>query len=98
MSCCSEKRKKMRADGEKRALINRLKRIEGQVRGLCAMVEEDAYCVDVLTQADAASAALSAFRRELLAEHIRTCAKSDIVCEREGAVDELVEIVSRMVK
>ena len=98
MSCNCEKRRKERPESEERALINRLKRIEGQVRGVCAMVEEDAYCVDILTQVAAVSSALSSFARELLSEHIRTCAAEDIKAEREGALDELVEVVGRFMR
>lgn len=79
-------------------MINRLKRIEGQVRGVRTMVEEDAYCVDILNQVAAISSALSAFSRELLGEHIRTCAKEDIKADRDGAVDELVSVVGRFMK
>ena len=98
MSCQCEKRKKERSEIEERSLLNRLKRIEGQVRGVRTMVEEDAYCVDILTQVSAISSALSAFSKELLSEHIRTCALEDIRSEREGAVEELVGIVGRLLK
>ena len=98
MSCNCEVRKKERPESEERALVNRLNRIEGQVRGVRAMVEDDAYCVDILTQVAAISSALSSFARELLSEHIRTCAASDIREGREGALDELVEVVGRFMK
>ena len=98
MSCQCEKRKKERPECEERALVNRLKRIEGQVRGVRTMVEEDAYCVDILTQVSAISSALSSFAKELLSEHIRTCAVEDIRAEREGAADELAEVVGRFIK
>ena len=98
MSCNCNTRKKERTEAEERALINRLKRIEGQVRGVCAMVEDDAYCPDILTQVAAISSALASFSRELLSEHIRTCAANDIKAEREGAIDELVEVVGRLMR
>lgn len=98
MSCCCEKRKKLREESEERALLNRLKRIEGQVRGVAAMVEDDAYCVDILTQVAAISSALSSFAKELLSEHIRTCAAEDMREGKEGAADELVAVVSRFIK
>ena len=69
-SCCEKHT--LRAQEEKKKLLNRLRRIEGQVRGLQAMVEADAYCNDVLTQSAAVNAAINAFNRELLAEHLRT--------------------------
>ena len=76
MDCCGKK--KVRGEAEKRELVTRLHRIEGQVRGLAAMVERDAYCVDILTQSAAAGVALDAFERELLSEHIRLAlVKSD---------------------
>lgn len=87
-----------RTDEERRSLINRLKRIEGQVRGICRMVEEDAYCVDILTQTAAISSALSSFEKDLLAKHIKGCVVRDIKDGREDAVDELIETVSRLIK
>lgn len=75
-SCCEKHT--LRAQEEKKKLLNRLRRIEGQVRGLQAMVEADAYCNDVLTQSAAVNAAINAFNRELLAEHLRTCVTRDL--------------------
>ncbi len=68
-------RKKNRAEEERRSLINRLSRIEGQVRGVRRMVESDAYCVDILTQVSAIPSALNAFNKELLGSHIRNCGR-----------------------
>ena len=62
-----------RSDDEYKRLINRLSRIEGQVRGIRGMLEKDAYCIDVLAQVAAVGAALNAFSRELLSQHLRTC-------------------------
>jgi len=94
-ACHTEKR---RSEEEQKALTNRLNRIEGQIRGIKAMIERDAYCVDVLTQVGAANAALNAFTRELLAEHIRTCVTDDIREGREDTVDELVMLLNRLMK
>jgi DNA-binding FrmR family transcriptional regulator len=94
--CCD--RKKLRGEEEKKALINRLSRIEGQVRGVKAMVENDAYCADVLIQVSAISAALGSFNKELLAEHIRTCVKDDIQNGNDEKVDELVNLLARLMK
>lgn len=94
-ACHTEKR---RSEEEQKALTNRLNRIEGQIRGIKAMIERDAYCVDVLTQVGAANAALNAFTRELLAEHIRTCVTEDIREGREDTVDELVMLLQRLMK
>jgi DNA-binding FrmR family transcriptional regulator len=94
--CCD--RMKLRGEEEKKALINRLSRIEGQVRGVKAMVENDAYCADVLIQVSAISAALGSFNKELLAEHIRTCVKDDIQNGNDEKVDELVNLLARLMK
>ena len=98
MAECCGKRKKERDGDLERALINRLNRIEGQVRGVRSMVEDDAYCVDILTQVSAISSALSSFARELLESHLRSCVVEDIKNERDGAVDELVGVVGRFIK
>ena len=97
MSCPCHKTKH-RTEEEARALQNRLARIEGQVRGIRGMVESDAYCVDILTQVTAVTAALNAFSRELLADHIRTCVASDLKEGHDEVVDELVETVRKMMK
>ena len=89
---------KMRSEEEKRTLINRLSRIEGQVRGIRAMVEKDAYCADILIQVSAVSAALGGFNKELLAEHIRTCVKEDIKNGNGEKVDELVALFGKLMK
>lgn len=89
---------KQRACSEKKALITRLSKIEGQVRGVKAMVEEDRYCVDILTQISAIQAALNSFNKELLARHIKTCVSDDIRDGNEDAVDELCELLKRLMK
>ena len=94
--CC--KRIKMRNEEEKKALINRLNRIEGQIRGIRGMVERDAYCADVLVQVAAVSAALGGFNKELLGEHIRTCVADDIKCGSEEKLNELVEILGKIMR
>ena len=91
-SCCEKHT--LRAQEEKKKLLNRLRRIEGQVRGLQAMVEADAYCNDVLTQ----SAAVNAFNRELLAEHLRTCVTRDLKNGHEEIVDELAATLQKLMK
>lgn len=95
MECC---RKKIRSEGEYKKLTNRLSRIEGQVRGIRKMVEKDAYCVDILTQTAAVSAALGAFNRELLESHVRSCVVNDIKEGRTEKTDELVEILGKLMK
>ncbi|MCI8426368.1 MAG: metal-sensing transcriptional repressor [Lachnospira sp.] len=95
-SCCN--RKKERTEKEYKALINRLNRIEGQIRGIRGMVEKDAYCIDILTQVAAVSAALSGFNKELLANHIKTCVMNDIKEGNEETMDELLEVLKKLMK
>ncbi len=94
---CSGK-KTERSEAERRLLMNRLKRIEGQVRGLQRMLEEDAYCADILTQSTAVNAALNAFNRDLLARHLHSCVVRDIRSGDDGAVDELTELLRKLMK
>ena len=93
--CCCHKTKE-RSEAERKKLINRLNRIEGQIRGVRGMVEKDAYCTDVLTQASAVKAALDAFMRELLSEHIRTCVTEDLQAGKAETAEELIETLKRM--
>jgi len=95
VECC---RHKHRETPEYEALLKRLKRIEGQVRGVQGMVERDAYCTDILTQVSAIQSALNAFSKELLANHIRTCVVEDLRENRLDTVDELVATIQRMMK
>ena len=86
-------------DGEEyRALINRLKRIEGQVRGVVGMVEKDSYCVEILTQVAAIKSALTSFSEELLKNHIKDCVVKDVREGRDEIVDELCTVVGRLMK
>ena len=91
-------RKKVRDENERRDLMNRLKRIEGQVRGLQRMLEEDAYCPEILTQASAVNCALNSFCRVLLTSHLRTCVTEDIRAGREDTVDELMGVLQKLMK
>ena len=75
--CCCHKSKD-RSEEEYKSLIHRLNRIEGQIRGIRGMVEKGAYCTDILIQSAAVTAAVNAFNKELLANHIRTCVAQDI--------------------
>lgn len=96
--CCCSNKTKQRSEEEKRLLINRLNRIEGQIRGIRKMVEENAYCTDVLTQVSAANAALNAFNKELLASHIKTCVIDDIKNDNLQTVDELVATLQKLMR
>ena len=91
-------RKKVRDENERHNLMNRLKRIEGQVRGLQRMLEEDAYCPDILTQASAVSSAVNSFCRVLLINHLRTCVTTDIRAGRDEAVEELADTLQKLMK
>ena len=95
-NCC--RKTKQRSENEYKSLINRLSRIEGQVRGVRKIVETDAYCTDILVQVSAISAALNAFNRELLAEHIRTCVTDDIKAGKDETVEELVATLQKLMK
>lgn len=95
--CCSHKTKK-RSEQEYRQLMNRLNRIEGQVRGIKGMLEKDAYCTDILVQVAAVNAALNSFNKVLLANHIRTCVADDIREGKDDTVDELVETLQKLMR
>lgn len=95
-NCCE--RIKIRDEEEKKALTNRLSRIEGQIRGIRAMVERDTYCADVLTQVSAVTAALGSFSKELLGEHIRTCVANDVKNGNGEKLDELIELLGKIMK
>ncbi len=96
-NCCSHKTKK-RTQEEYRSLINRLNRIEGQVRGVKKMLDTDTYCTDILTQVSAIQAALNAFNRELLSNHIHTCVADDIRNGKDETIDELVLLLRKLMK
>ena len=96
-TCCCQK-KKERTEKEYRDLINRLSRIEGQVRGIKGMIEKDAYCTDILVQVSAVNAALNSFNEVLLENHIKTCVKEDILNGKEETVDELVKTLQKLMK
>ncbi len=98
MSCEYCHASKTRSDDEKSALIHRLNRIEGQIRGIKGMLEKDAYCIDVLMQVTAASAALNAFSKELISNHIRTCVADDIRAGKDDTIDELVSTLQKLMK
>lgn len=94
--CCHKT--KERSEKEYKDLVNRLSRIEGQVRGIKKMVENDAYCPDILIQVSAVNAALNSFNRVLLANHIKTCVTQDIRDGKEETVDELVQTLKKLMK
>lgn len=95
--CCSGKHKE-RDDKEYRDLMNRLKRIEGQVRGVEGMLENDAYCTDILIQVSAITSALNSFNKVLLANHMRTCVAENIREGNDEVIDELVTALQKLMK
>lgn len=97
-AACPHCRTKERTEKEQKDLMNRLLRVEGQIRGIRKMLEEDAYCIDILTQVSAANCALNSFAKVLLADHIRTCVTEDVREGRDEKVDELVETLQKLMK
>ncbi|MDE6111593.1 MAG: metal-sensing transcriptional repressor [Eubacterium sp.] len=95
-NCCHKTKK--RDEEEYKSLINRLNRIEGQIRGIKGMVEKDAYCTDIITQVAAANAALNSFNKELLATHIKTCVADDIKAGKTETVDDLLATLQKLMK
>lgn len=98
IKCCISEKHKKRTDKEKRELMNRLKRIEGQVRGVENMLENDAYCTDIITQVTAINAALNSFNKVLLANHIKTCVTDNIRAGNDEVIDELVTTMQKLMK
>ncbi len=96
--CCSCEKNTHRTDEEKKKLINRLNRIEGQVRGIRGMIEKDAYCADVLVQSAAVNAAINSFNKDLLSRHIHSCVVRDIKNGDEEVIDELMNLISKLMK
>lgn len=96
-NCCCEKTK-IRSEEEYKSLIHRLNRIEGQIRGIKGMIEKNAYCTDILIQSSAVSAAMNAFNKELLSNHIKTCVAQDIRNGKDDTIDELAETLQKLMK
>ncbi len=97
-NCCCTNKTKVRSEDEYKKLINRLNRIEGQIRGIRSMVENSAYCTDILTQVSAVNAALNSFNKELLATHIKECVADDIRNGKDETVDELVCTLQKLMR
>lgn len=94
---CSGKHK-ARDEREKKELMNRLKRIEGQVRGLEGMLENDAYCTDIIMQVTAVTSALNSFNKVLLGNHIKTCVADNIRAGNDDVIDELTQTLQKLMK
>ena len=95
MDCC---KKTKRYPEEVKKLTNRLSRMEGQIRGIRNMLESDAYCNDILIQSAAVTAAMNAFNRELLSNHIKTCVAEDIRQGKDETIDELLATLQKLMK
>ena len=95
---CPHCKTKERSEDEIKDMITRLNRIEGQIRGIRKMVEEDAYCVDILTQVSAAKCSLNSFSKVLLGNHIKTCVADDIRNGSDEKTEELVELLQKLMK
>ncbi len=98
MECNCTKKQKKRSDAELKALVNRLSRIEGQIRGIKGMLENEAYCTDIIVQVAAVNSALSSFNKVLLANHINSCVLNDIKQGKQESVDELVTLLEKLMK
>ena len=96
--CCCSGKKKDRSEKEYKDLVNRLSRIEGQIRGIKRMLDEDCYCPDIMIQESPANAALNSFNKVLLANHIRTCVADDIRNGNDDVIDELVTTLGKLMR
>ena len=81
-----------------KSLSNRLARIEGQIRGIRRMLDENAYCIDIISQASAAGSALDSFSKELLSAHIRHCVREDVARGSDEKLDELVRTLKKLMR
>lgn len=99
MACpaCSERHKE-RSNEEVKKLTTRLNRIEGQVKGIKKMLEEDRYCPDILIQVSAIQSSLNSFSKELLGAHLKSCVVDDIKKGDENAIDELLDLLKKLMK
>lgn len=96
--CCCAEKSTFRSEEQKKKLINRLNRIEGQIRGIKKMIENDAYCNDVLIQSAAVNCAIHSFNKTLLNSHIRSCVARDIREGKDEVIDELCETMAKLMK
>lgn len=96
--CCCSHKTKFRTEKEYKDLMNRLSRIEGQIRGIKGMMEKDAYCTDIITQVSAVTAALNSFNRVLLSSHMKTCVVQDIKEGKEDTIDDLLNTLQKLMK
>ena len=91
--CC---KKTLRSEEERKKLLNRLNRIEGQIRGIKNMIETDSYCNDILIQSAAVTAAMNGFNKELIGSHMRTCVARDLRAGNMDVIDELTHTLQKL--
>ncbi len=96
--CCYSERKAHHPADFKKKLINRLNRIEGQVRGVRKMIDQDVYCDDVITQITAIRSALSGLSKELFEAHLSSCILEQIQSGSDEIMEELKLTVRRLLK
>lgn len=96
--CCCGEKVTLRSEEDRKKLINRLNRIEGQIRGIRGMIEKNAYCTDILIQSAAANAAINSFNRDLISSHIHGCVARDIRDGKDEVIDELVGVLQKLMK
>ena len=94
--CCARKKHTPRSEKEKKKLVNRVSRIEGQLKGIAKMIEEDRYCGDILIQVSAVEKALESFGYTLLGTHLESCVKDDILAGKDEVIPETMELIKRM--
>lgn len=94
--CCAKKRHTPRSEEEKKKLVNRVSRIEGQLKGIAKMIEEDRYCGDILIQLSAAEKALESFGYTILNAHLESCVKDDILAGKDEVIGETMELIKRL--
>lgn len=96
--CCCGEKVTLRSEEDRKKLINRLNRIEGQIRGIRGMIEKNAYCTDILIQSAAANAAINSFNCDLISSHIHGCVARDIRDGKDEVIDELVGVLQKLMK
>ena len=96
--CCSSDRATVRPDKIKSNLVSRLNRVEGQIRGICGMVEKDVYCDDILNQIAAVQSALNAVGKMLLEGHMKSCVIERIQQGDSEVIDELLKTMNKLMK
>ncbi|MBP5092224.1 MAG: metal-sensing transcriptional repressor [Bacilli bacterium] len=93
---CAHMRHNPRDEEELKSLQNRIARIQGQLSGISKMLDENRYCGDVLTQIAAVESALQSLGYIVLASHMNSCVKEDIIAGRDGVIEETVDLIKKL--